>query len=224
MGFYDNHILPHLINAACGMGPIRRQRAKIVPRARGVVLEIGIGTGLNLPFYDADAVERLVGLDPSEASWELAARRSSRLAFPVEFIGLPGEQIPLASASVDCIVMTYSLCTIPDPAAALAGMARVLKPVRRWRRAPLLRARPFHRPGMYRTHRYGVGSIASTLLCLWKHISPAAAISTGTFRRYIEDRRFQVVSHRPGLHVPARNTALCRVQYLGLGSVLHALS
>jgi len=128
MDFYANHILPHLINAACGTGPIRRQRAKIVPRARGVVLEIGIGTGLNLPFYDADAVERLVGLDPSEASWELAAKRSSGLAFPVEFIGLPGEQIPLASASVDCIVMTYSLCTIPDPAAALAGMARVLKP------------------------------------------------------------------------------------------------
>ena len=128
MGFYDNHILPHLINAACSGGPIRRQRAKIVPRARGIVLEIGIGTGLNLPFYDPDAVERLVGLDPSAASWELASKRSRHLPFPVEFIGLPGEQIPLAAASVDCIVMTYSLCTIPDPAAALAGMARVLKP------------------------------------------------------------------------------------------------
>lgn len=128
MGFYNDHILPHLINVACGAGPIRRQRAKIVPRARGVVLEIGIGTGLNLPFYDPGAVERLVGLDPSEASWALAAKRSRDLPFPVDFIGLPGEEIPLADASVDCIVMTYSLCTIPDPAAALAGMMRVLKP------------------------------------------------------------------------------------------------
>lgn len=123
MGFYDRHILPHLLNAACGTGPIRRQRAKIVPRAHGVVLEIGIGTGLNLPFYDPHAVERLVGLDPSQASWALAEKRSRHLPFPVEFIGLPGEQIPLAAASVDCIVMTYSLCTIPDPAADRAGSA-----------------------------------------------------------------------------------------------------
>ncbi len=128
MGFYNEHVLPHLINAACGTAPVQRQRARIVPRARGVVLEIGIGTGLNLPFYDPDAVERLVGLDPSQASWALAAKRSHHLSFPVEFVGLPGEQIPLADASIDCIVMTYSLCTIPDPQAALAGMARVLKP------------------------------------------------------------------------------------------------
>jgi SAM-dependent methyltransferase len=128
MGFYERHILPHLINGACGARPIREQRARVVPRARGVVLEIGIGTGLNLPYYDPRVVERLVGLDPSEHSWKLAARRSRELSFPVEFIGLPGERIPLADASVDSIVMTYSLCTIPDPQAALAGMARVLRP------------------------------------------------------------------------------------------------
>ncbi|MDP5054319.1 MAG: class I SAM-dependent methyltransferase [Congregibacter sp.] len=105
-----------------------RQREKIVPRATGIVLEIGIGTGLNLPYYDASKVERLIGLDPSEASWELAQSRAAGIGFPIEFIGLPGEQIPLAENSVDTIVMTFSLCTIPDPMAALRCMARVLRP------------------------------------------------------------------------------------------------
>ena len=128
MNFYERHILPHVINCACGTKPVRRQREKVVPRARGVVLEIGIGTGLNLPFYNGAAVERLVGLDPSEASWALAAERGRGLPFPVEFIGLPGEEIPLPENSVDTIVMTFSLCTIPAPLDALAGMARVLRP------------------------------------------------------------------------------------------------
>jgi SAM-dependent methyltransferase len=128
MNFYERHILPHVINCACGTKPVQRQRQKVVPRARGVVLEIGIGTGLNLPFYDGSAVDRLVGLDPSEASWALAAERGRHLAFPVEFIGLPGEEIPLPDHSVDSIVMTFSLCTIPHPLDALAGMARVLRP------------------------------------------------------------------------------------------------
>jgi len=105
-----------------------KQREKVVPRASGIVLEIGIGTGLNLPYYDAARVERLIGLDPSEKSWELAGRRATQLDFDVEFIGLPGEQIPLADASVDTVLVTYSLCTIPDPVSALHGMARVLRP------------------------------------------------------------------------------------------------
>lgn len=128
MGFYERHILPHLINCACGSGPIRQQRSKVVPRAYGTVLEIGIGTGLNLPHYDAARVERLIGLDPSESSWELAAPRAQGLGFPLEFIGLPGEEIPLPDSSVDSIVMTFSLCTIPDPVRALQGMRRVLRP------------------------------------------------------------------------------------------------
>jgi SAM-dependent methyltransferase len=127
MGFYERHLLPHFINCACGTRPIMKQREKVVPRATGTVLEIGIGTGLNLPYYDASRVERLIGLDPSERSWELAGARARNLSFPVEFIGLPGEEIPLADDSVDTIVMTYSLCTIPDPLTALAGMARVLR-------------------------------------------------------------------------------------------------
>lgn len=128
MSFYDRVILPHFINCACGTRPIMRQREKIVPAAEGIVLEIGIGTGLNLPYYDAGRVERLIGLDPSERAWELAGKRAAGLEFPVEFIGLPGETIPLEDHSVDTIVVTYSLCTIPEPLEALEGMRRVLKP------------------------------------------------------------------------------------------------
>jgi ubiquinone/menaquinone biosynthesis C-methylase UbiE len=104
-----------------------KQREKVVPHASGIVLEIGIGTGLNLPYYDANKVKRVIGLDPSEKSWELAGERASQLAFPVEFIGLPSEKIPLDDDSVDTVVVTFSLCTIPDPVAALRGMKRVLR-------------------------------------------------------------------------------------------------
>jgi ubiquinone/menaquinone biosynthesis C-methylase UbiE len=128
MGFYDKHVLPRFINCACGAKPIMKQREKVVPQAAGTVLEIGIGTGLNLPLYDAHRVERLIGLDPSEKSWELAGERASQLDFDVEFIGLPGEEIPLGDDSVDTVMVTYALCTIPDPATALQGMARVLRP------------------------------------------------------------------------------------------------
>ena len=128
MGFYERHILPRFINCACGTKPIMRQREKVVPLATGTVLEIGIGTGLNLPFYKPDQVEKVIGLDPSEKSWELTGERASSLEFDVEFIGLPGEQIPLDDDSVDTVMVTYSLCTIPDPVTALVGMARVLRP------------------------------------------------------------------------------------------------
>ncbi|MEM0953876.1 MAG: class I SAM-dependent methyltransferase [Pseudomonadota bacterium] len=127
MSFYDDVILPRCINCACGSRPIMRQREKVVPLARGTVLEIGIGTGLNLRYYDPARVTRVIGLDPSEASWDIARRNNPTLDFELDFIGLPGEQIPLEDNSVDCVLVTYALCTIPDPAAALAGMQRVLK-------------------------------------------------------------------------------------------------
>jgi ubiquinone/menaquinone biosynthesis C-methylase UbiE len=128
MGFYDKHILPHFINCACGTKPITYQRRKVVPMASGTILEVGIGTGLNLEHYDSAKVERLIGLDPSVASWEIAKKRATDISFPLEFIGLPGEEIPLQDNSVDTVMMTFSLCTIPDPLTALAGMRRVLKP------------------------------------------------------------------------------------------------
>lgn len=128
MGFYDKYVMPRFINCACGSKPIMKQREKVVPLAKGTVLEIGIGTGLNLPFYKASAVDRVIGLDPSEESWKLAGERAAHLDFEVEFIGLPGEEIPLDDASVDTVLVTFALCTIPDPVTALAGMSRVLRP------------------------------------------------------------------------------------------------
>ncbi|QFU76215.1 class I SAM-dependent methyltransferase [Halioglobus maricola] len=128
MGIYEKYVLPRFINCACSTKPMMKQREKVVPHAEGCVLEIGIGTGLNLPYYDPAKVDKVIGLDPSEESWKLAGERASGLDFDVEFIGLPGEEIPLDDAAVDTVLVTYSLCTIPDPVAALKGMARVLKP------------------------------------------------------------------------------------------------
>ena len=128
MGFYEKYVLPRFINCACSTKPMMNQREKVVPLASGTILEIGIGTGLNLPYYRSENVERLIGLDPSEESWELAGERAAHLDFDVEFIGLPGEEIPLDANSVDTVLVTFSLCTIPDPIAALEGMRRVLKP------------------------------------------------------------------------------------------------
>lgn len=128
MGLYEKYVVPHIINCACGTKPIRYQRKKVVPLAEGTVLEIGIGTGFNLPYYDPAKVKKVIGLDPSEASWKLAGERAKDLPFPVEFIGLPGEQIPLDDKSIDTVLVTFSLCTIPDPVKALEGMRRVLKP------------------------------------------------------------------------------------------------
>lgn len=128
MGFYDRVIVPRFINCACGAKPIMYQRQKVVPQAQGTVLEIGIGTGLNLPYYDPDKVEKLIGLDPSKESWVLAGERAKDLPFEVEFVGLPSEEIPLEADSVDTVLVTFALCTIPDPVKALRGMGRVLRP------------------------------------------------------------------------------------------------
>ena len=127
MGFYDRWILPSIVDLGCGTKPVSKQRAKIVPLAEGRVLEIGFGSGRNLPFYDAAKVERVWGLDPSEGMRRIAARRLVAAGLEVEMLPMPGEEIPLDRASADTILMTYSLCTIPDPLRALAEMARVLK-------------------------------------------------------------------------------------------------
>lgn len=128
MGWYDDKVLPHLVTAACGSRPTRKQREKIVPLASGDVLEIGFGSGLNLPFYDPQAVRRVWGLEPSVGMRRKAARGIESSRIDVELIDLPGEQIPLEDDSVDTVLVTYTLCTIPDVHAALAGMRRVLKP------------------------------------------------------------------------------------------------
>jgi len=128
MSFYDDKILPRLINLACSSKPTRKQREKIVHRAYGDVLEIGFGGGLNLPFYDRDNVRRLFGLEPSAGMRQSAAELVEASDIEVELIDLPGEQIPLDDNSIDSVLVTYTLCTIPDAVEALRGMRRVLKP------------------------------------------------------------------------------------------------
>lgn len=128
MGFYDRHILPRLLNAAMSAKPITYQRRKVVPRARGRVLEIGFGAGHNLPFYDAGKVEKIWALEPSAEMRERSSERRAASHIPLEFIDLPSEQIPLEANSADTILVTYTLCTIPDVMAALGEMRRVMKP------------------------------------------------------------------------------------------------
>lgn len=128
MGLYDRYILPKIIHFTCGLKPNMRQRAKVVPRARGRVLEIGIGSGLNLPYYDSAKVSKVWGLDPSPEMIQMARRAAASLPFEVEFIGLPGDEIPLEDSSIDTVVVTYTLCTMPDTAPALRQISRVLRP------------------------------------------------------------------------------------------------
>ena len=128
MNWYDRHILPHLIDFACGMGEVMKVRSTVVPRAHGRVLEIGIGSGLNLALYDAEKVSAIVGVDPSADMQRLARERAARIDIPVEMIALELGQIQAADASFDSIVCTFTLCTIPDAVAALQEMRRVLKP------------------------------------------------------------------------------------------------
>jgi ubiquinone/menaquinone biosynthesis C-methylase UbiE len=127
-GWYDRHVLPYLLDFACGMKAIRRQRDQVVPRALGRVLEVGIGTGLNMRHYDKAKVSAIVGLDPSLALHRIAAKRIARAGLDVELVGLSAEKIPMEDAAFDTVVLTYTLCTIPDPVAALKEMGRVLKP------------------------------------------------------------------------------------------------
>lgn len=127
MGLYDRHVLPYLIDFACGMGAVMKARSQIVPLAQGRVLEIGIGSGLNLSFYDPQRVVVVVGVDPSADMQRLARERAAHCQVPVEMIALELGQIQAEDASFDDIVCTFTLCTIPDALAALKEMRRVLK-------------------------------------------------------------------------------------------------
>ena len=128
MGLYDRYILPRMIDFACGMGAIMKTRSQIVPQASGRVLEIGIGTGLNLSFYDPQKVSEIVGVDPAAEMHGLARDRAAKISIPVQIVGLELGQIQAPDASFDNIVCTFTLCTIPDAIAALKEMRRVLKP------------------------------------------------------------------------------------------------
>ena len=126
--FYDRHIMPRLIGCACASKPIMKQRQKVVPRAAGKVLELGIGGGLNLRFYDPARVESVSGVDPSDElrAYALAAERPEGLK--VDIRKGTAEALPFADSSFDCVVCTFTLCSVQSPSAALAEAKRVLRP------------------------------------------------------------------------------------------------
>jgi ubiquinone/menaquinone biosynthesis C-methylase UbiE len=127
MSFYENRILPHLLNVFMNTKGTREERKGSLADVTGAVLEVGFGSGLNLPYYPK-TVTKVVGVDPSHTSAHLARKRIAASSFPVEFVGLSAEKLPIADASFDSVVSTFTLCTIPDVAGALAEMRRALKP------------------------------------------------------------------------------------------------
>ena len=128
MNPYERYVLPKLIDVACSTGNVMKARSKIVPQARGEVLEIGMGSGLNLSFYDAKKVSSIVGVDPAAQMQTLARQRAADIRIPVEMIAADVQGIHAETDRFDTIVMTFTLCSIDDPIAALQEMARVLKP------------------------------------------------------------------------------------------------
>ena len=126
--WYERNILPAALDFACGMPMISRMRELVVPRAQGRVLEVGIGTGLNMRYYDKSRITHITGLDPGLQMHPLALERIAQAGLDVTLVGLSAEKIPLPDASFDTVLITYTLCTIPNPHAALLEMHRVLAP------------------------------------------------------------------------------------------------
>ena len=164
--FYRNHIYPRLVDLLGDPPPIKDIRKQIIPLAEGQVLEIGVGSGANFPHYDPTRVNKLYALEPNLGMIRLAEKQKRKAKLNIEFIDLPGERIPLGDGSVDTVVSTFTLCTIPGIADAIQGLTRVLKPngkliffelglspdpeVQRWQK----RLEPIHRwlfQGLYLT-------------------------------------------------------------------------
>ncbi len=127
MAIYRTHVLPRLVNATCGMKASDPLRERVCAGLEGEVVEIGFGSGLNVPFY-ADRVTRVSAIEPADVGWKLAGKRLSEARVPVERSGLDGQSLPFEDASFDSALSTWTLCTIPDVNAALRELRRVLKP------------------------------------------------------------------------------------------------
>ena len=125
---WSKFIQPRLISFACATKPFMIQRIKIVPLAKGTVLEIGIGSGLNIPLYDENHVKKVVGVDPSEDMQALAKDRINESPIDIQLVVADAEKIPLDDQSIDTIVCTYTLCTVSNPEGVLKEMKRILKP------------------------------------------------------------------------------------------------
>lgn len=127
MGLYDKYILPKFLNCACGSKPINYQRQKIVPLAKGKVLDIGIGSGLNIPFYNSDKIDKVIGIDPSHELIDLAKELANDSKASIELVIGSAESIPYPDNFFDTVLVTYTMCTIPNVAIANKEMWRVLK-------------------------------------------------------------------------------------------------
>jgi SAM-dependent methyltransferase len=127
MGLYGEHVLPRIINVACGLKSVDPLRRRVCEGLEGDVVEIGFGSGLNIPFYPP-TVTRVAAVEPADVGWKLAEKRLRATPVPVQRSGLDGQSLPFADNSYDAALSTWTLCTIPDVAAALSEVRRVLKP------------------------------------------------------------------------------------------------
>jgi ubiquinone/menaquinone biosynthesis C-methylase UbiE len=127
MGFYGDQVVPRFVNCACGTKALHRLRRRVCDGLEGEVLEIGFGSGLNVPFYPP-AATRINAVEPSDVGWKLATSRVAAASVPVHRSGLDGQSLPFADGTHDAALSTFTLCTIPDAPAALREVHRVLKP------------------------------------------------------------------------------------------------
>jgi ubiquinone/menaquinone biosynthesis C-methylase UbiE len=128
MSFYRNRIYPHIVTMLANPKHIEKIRRQMIPLARGTVLEVGVGPGVNFQYYDPAEVKKVYALEPNPGMVTRAGTQARRTRLNVEFLDLPGERIPLADRSVDTVVSTFSLCTIPGVAEAIRGIERILLP------------------------------------------------------------------------------------------------
>jgi SAM-dependent methyltransferase len=127
MGAYGEQVLPRIVNVCCGVKPLHGLRRRVCAGLTGDVIEIGFGSGLNVPFYP-DTVTRVAAVEPADLGWKLAERRRAASSVPIERSGLDGQSLPFADDAFDSALSTWTLCTIPDVSAALREVRRVLKP------------------------------------------------------------------------------------------------
>ena len=128
MSLWSEHVVPFLVEKACRSSAILEERRRWVPRARGNVLELGVGSGLNFAFYDRERATHVTGIDPSEALLERARKRADDASVPVSLVHASAEAMPFSDRSFDSAIVTYSLCSVSEPARALAEVRRVLRP------------------------------------------------------------------------------------------------
>ncbi len=195
MSLYDRYILAPMIDRMCGTREVMDIRREVVPLAHGDVIELGIGSGLNLACYDPDRVRRVVGVDPGENITALARERIAGCPFEVEMVGLSGESVPQPSATFDTAVVTFTFCTIPDVYRAVSEVRRLLKPGGR-----LL----FAEHGLAPDPK--VASWQRRINPLWKRLAGGCHLNRDT-QRILEDGGFRLDDVRAGHAMPGPRIA-----------------